>query len=192
MHFFFPLYWLHGWSQPNPFSVGLILSRSGVFWPSDQLNTAKVWRGLTSSLFHCESVFLKFTDSKAADNSAASFIKFSSLRQPLPSFSIQHVLSSSPPLPLPLPLPPPSSLSRNPLWSVVWQQLHCAASQKPINQLTSALSLHTHTHTTLRMHQVLRRAGWSVYSTGDVHINNGGSSYKVNGKLQTHMDWHNI
>lgn len=40
---------------------------------------------------------------------------------------------------------PLSSLSRNPLWSVLWQQLHRAASQMPINQRTSVLS-RTNTH----------------------------------------------
>lgn len=43
------------------------------------------------------------------------------------------------------------------------------------------------------MHQVLGRvAGWSVYSINYENINNGGSAYKVSGKLWTDMDWHNV
>lgn len=143
---FFLFSWLHGWSQleapPNPFSVALFLSCSGLT-DSDSQVAVTNWSAKdcevcgvpTSSLTEASPVGQRFDP---ADISAASFIKFSSLRRPpLPSPSNMSSLSvSSPPT-----HPPPSSLSRNPLWSVVWQQLHCTASQKPINQLTSALSL---------------------------------------------------
>lgn len=46
--------------------------------------------------------------------------------------------------------PPPYSLSRNPLWSVVWQQLRCAASQKAYKSTDYSsflLAVHTQTNT---------------------------------------------
>ncbi len=92
----------------------------------------------------------------------------------------------------------PPQLSWNPLWSVVWQQLHCAASQKPINQLTSAfsLSLHMHKHTLVTdvtgKHWVLEESSHFVHTISDENINNSLSAHSVKGKLQTHMDWHNF
>lgn len=88
--------------------------------------------------------------------------------------------------------PPPYSLSRNPLWSVVWQQLHCVASQKPINQLTTALSCLLYTHkqtlgTNLKgTHKVSEwAAGWSVYKSSlksNESINDSGNARKAMGR----------